>query len=118
MLIALAWLSAGSAYARPAAPRHRARHHRAAHARPRHRIIELSDRGRTQPAPRQVVALLQTHPRTSMAYRFGHSRVVGSVGYNQVADPYEIDPHEVNSAAGTQLGHPDGTVGAKVSVPF
>ena len=55
---------------------------------------------------------------THLEYRFGHGRVVGAVGYNRVVNSYEINPHEVNSAASTQLGHPDATLGARVSVPF
>jgi hypothetical protein len=51
-------------------------------------------------------------------YRFANGRVNGALGYNHAVNAYEIDPHEVNSAAATQLGHPDATMGAKVSIPF
>jgi hypothetical protein len=65
------------------------------------------------PAPIQADAL-----RTSVRYRLGHSRATAAIGYNQAPSGDEINPHEVNSAAGTQFGHPDATVGARVSIPF
>jgi hypothetical protein len=55
---------------------------------------------------------------TNLQYRLGRSPAIAAIGYNRTQGAYEIDPHEVNSAAGTQLGHPDATVGAKVSIPF
>ena len=119
-LVVGALLSIGAAEARPTVS-HRAVHHqRLAKARTNRPGVAIAAvAGPTERAYQPALSSRSDEwMPTSLRYRFGRGRVVGAVGYNRVTDSYEIDPHEVNSAAGTQLGHPDDTVGARVSVPF
>jgi hypothetical protein len=111
---------AGTAVAHAPARHHGVHHRRVARANPIHRVIEMSDVGANAEAPSRSVAPSPGEApwRTSVEYRLAHGRVTGQLGYNRASGAYEINPHEVNSAAATQLGHPDDTMGAKVSIPF
>ena len=100
--------------------RHRAVHHRSATTRTHRRGVAIATVAAppARPYDSALSARSDAPMPTSLRYRFGHGRMIGAVGYNRVTDGYEIDPHEVNSAAGIQLGHPDATVGARIRVPF
>ena len=117
--VVIAATIAGTTAMAHAPPRH-AHHRHLAKAKPRHQVVEMANVGATAEAPYHGVAPTpgQDHWRTSVKYQFAHGRVTGQLGYNHASNAYEIDPHEVNSAAATQLGHPDATMGAKVSIPF
>jgi hypothetical protein len=95
-------------------------HHRGARARSRHQILEMSDSEVTAEQAHHALTPIQQDGRlrTSIEHRFGRTGVVGALGYNHAADGPRLDPHAVNSAASTQLGRPDNTLGAKVSIPF
>jgi hypothetical protein len=119
MLAVVAIGATGRAEANPAA-HHRAQHHRRlARPNPRHRVFEMAAGSSSVERPYHAAAPVgrETMP-TSLQYRLGRSPAIAAIGYNRAGATYEIDPHDVNSAASTQLGHPDATVGAKVSVPF
>jgi hypothetical protein len=100
--------------------RHVVSRHHAGRPRSRHHIVEMSDVGRVRQAPYPALATFQPDDRLHMSleHRFGQTGVVGALGYNRGAGAHRLDPNEVNSAASTQLGSPDDTVGAKVSIPF
>ena len=119
LIVAFAAL-AGTAAARAPARHHVIHHRHLARVKPRHQVIEMANVGATAETPYRgaTSAPGQDHWRTSVKYQFAHGRVTGQLGYNHASNAYEIDPHEVNSAAATQLGHPDATMGAKVSIPF
>ncbi len=53
--------------------------------------------------------------RLAVERRMG--RATGSLGYHPGGSE-PLDKHEINSAAGTQYGQSDSSVGAAVNVPF
>jgi hypothetical protein len=119
ILAVMAMAASGVAEARQAAHHRAAHRHHLARAKPRRQVFEMATGVAPAAAPYRAPAPIQADGlRTSVRYRLGHSRATAAIGYNRVAGAYEINPHEVNSAAGTQLGHPDATVGARVSIPF
>ncbi|HEY2178451.1 MAG TPA: hypothetical protein VGH15_07705 [Caulobacteraceae bacterium] len=115
----LATAAGGFADARPATHHRASRHHRLARAKPRRHVFEMAAAPARADQPYRAATPVRGNGlATSMQYRLGDSRAIAVIGYNRAPNRYEIDPHEVNSAASTQLGHPDDTVGARVSVPF
>jgi hypothetical protein len=122
VFVAVTFALAGATEARVHKPihRHGLSHHRVARARSRHQILEMSDADVTTEKARYAPTPIQQDGRlrTSLEHRFGRTGVVGALGYNHAADGPHLDPHAVNSAASTQLGRPDNTLGAKVSIPF
>jgi hypothetical protein len=115
MVVIMAAASGAAVAARHHAP---VRHHVRPNP-PRHLVLSMSAADIAAPIPVVGVGSPATdHLHLAVDRRLGGSRWIGSLGYHPGEPAQALDPHAVNSAASVQLGQPDSTVGAKVSLPF